>query len=145
MRILLQMSLLNVLLFVAKLSAADPPPDVVDFFRVVTQALADAHSDDGLLSNDAATFLGNFDPKMEGYAELRAGVEDMVARARVGAALEFVADDGDDNKRTLDVDWTLEIEGQRPRRATLKCIIERSGSKKKWKITSLAPVSFFKY
>jgi hypothetical protein len=143
MRVVLYVSLLNVLLFVAKLSAADPPPDVVDFFRVVTQALADAHTTTGVLPNNAAGFLAHFDSNMPGYAELRAEVEDLVARGSVGAAVEFVTDDGDDNKRTLDLDWVLEIENQRPRRATLKCTIERS--KKKWKITSLSPVSFFKY
>jgi hypothetical protein len=125
------------------LRAADPPRDVVEFFEDVTRALASAHTDNPRLPISAAAFLDKFDSAMPGYAELRENVEDLVSRSTVGSAVEFVTDDGDDNKRTLDVDWTLEIEDRLPRRQVLKCIIERRG--KTWKITSLAPVDFFKY
>jgi hypothetical protein len=80
---------------------------------------------------------------MPGYAQLQENVEDLVSRSTVGSAVEFVTDDGDENKRNLDVDWTLEIEDRLPRRQVLKCTIERRG--KSWKITSLTPVDFFKY
>jgi hypothetical protein len=130
----------------ALMPAADPPQDVVEFFRGVAQSLTDAHAQDSRLNNDPATFLSHFDSNMQGYAQLRAEIEDLVTRASVANEIEFVSDEGDENKRTLDVDWTLEIEGQRSRRAILKCTIERgSGKKSKWKITAIAPIEFFKY
>lgn len=138
-------AVLCVAVSVATLVAADPPADVVEFFRTAAQSLSEAHTHSGLLPNDPAAFLGHFDSNMPGYAELRAEIEDLVSRGTVGNAVEFVSDEGGDNKRTLDLDWSLEIENQRPRRAILKCTIERLGRKPTWKITSLEPVTFFKY
>lgn len=130
----------------AALPAADPPPDVVEFFRGAAQSLTEAHTQNSRLPNDPATFLSHFDSNMPGYAQLRAEIEDLVNRATVANEIEFVTDEGDENKRTLALDWTMEIEGQRSRRAILKCTIERaSGKKAKWKITALSPVEFFKY
>ncbi len=132
-----------VIALAAGLRGADPPRGVVEFFDDVTRALAEAHTDNPRLPISAAAFLDKFDSTMPGYSELRENVEDLVSRSTVGSAVEFVTDDGDENKRTLDVDWTLEIEDRLPRRQVLKCTIERRG--KTWKITSLAPVDFFKY
>ncbi len=123
--------------------AADPPQDVVDFFREVALALADAHTDDARLPNNTAGFLDHFDSKMPDYEELRHNVEDLASRGDVGSAIEFVTDEGDEQKRTLDLDWLLEIKDQPDRRKILRCTIERRG--KHWKITSLSPVDFFKY
>lgn len=123
--------------------ADDTPQDVVDFFRTVARSLADAHTEDSRLPNNAAGFLDNFDSKMTGYEELRHNVEDLVSRSEVGTAIEFVSDEGNESKRTLDLDWLLEIPDQPARRKILKCTIERRG--KRWKITALAPVDFFKY
>jgi len=127
----------------AALRAADPPRGVIEFFDDLTRALADAHTDNPRLPISAAVFLDKFDSTMPDYSQLRDNVEDLVSRSKVGSAVEFVTDDGDENKRTLDVDWTLEVEDRLPRRQVLKCTIERRG--KTWKITSLAPVDFFKY
>jgi hypothetical protein len=125
------------------LLGADPPRGVVEFFDDVTRALVESHTDNPTLPISASAFLDKFDATMPGYAQLQENVEDLVSRSKVGSAVEFVTDDGDENKRTLDVDWTLEIEDRLPRRQVLKCTIERRG--KRWKITSLAPVDFFKY
>jgi hypothetical protein len=132
-----------VITLASSLRGADPPRGVIDFFDDVTRALVESHTDNPGLPISAAAFLDKFDSAMPGFAELRENVEDLVSRSMVGSALEFVTDDGDENKRTLDVDWTLEIEDRLPRRQVLKCTIERRG--KTWKITSLAPVDFFKY
>src|ERR1043166_3659168 len=102
-------------LLLMMLALADPPADVLEFFRTTVEALLD---------NDAREFMANFDPNMPGYA------------------IEIVSDEGDDRKRALELDWLLEIEGKQPKRGILKCRIERQG--KKWKITSLDPIEFFK-
>jgi hypothetical protein len=135
--------LCTAIVLAAGLRAADPPRDVVEFFEDVTRALVEAHTDNPRLPISAAAFLDKFDPAMSGYEQLRENVEDLISRSAVGSAVEFVTDEGDENKRTLDVDWTLEIEDRQPRRQVLKCTIEHRG--KTWKITSLAPVDFFKY
>ena len=127
----------------ASLRGADPPRGVVEFFDDLTRALAEAHTDNPRLPISAAAFLDMFDSSMQDFAQLRENVEDLVSRSTVGSAVEFVTDDGDENKRTLDVDWTLEIQDRLPRRQVLKCTIERRG--KRWKITALGPVDFFKY
>ena len=45
-------------------------------------------------------------------------------------------------KRTLELDWLLKIDNAEPRRQIVKCQVEKQG--KKWKITSLDPVEFFR-
>ncbi len=132
----------SALFFIAVLAMADTPADVVDFFRMTAEALATAHSDDNQFPSDARAFLDRFDPKMPGYGKLRDEVQALVAAVQVGSAIEIVSDEGDDQKRSLELDWVLEIEGQQPRRKIVKCRIERQG--KKWKIVALEPVDFFK-
>jgi hypothetical protein len=53
-----------------------------------------------------------------------------------------ITDEGDDQKRSLDLDWLLKIDTDDPRRQIVKCQIEKQG--KKWKIISLEPIEFFK-
>ncbi len=136
-------SLLLALAIASSVHAADPPRDVIDFFRTVTRALAEAHPDDPRLPTGASAFFDHIDPQMKGYADLRAYVDDLVSHGDIGSAVEFVTDEGNESKRTLDLDWVLEIGNQAPRRKILKCVIEKRG--KKWKITALEPVDFFKY
>ncbi len=143
---MLRATFITILLACGAVQAADPPPDVIDFFRTVTRALAEAHPDDPRFPTNASAFMDHFDPRMKGYGELRGYVEDLVSRAQIGSAVEFVTDEVDKqdaNKRTLDLDWVLEIGDNAPRRKLLKCVIEKHG--KKWKITALEPVDFFKY
>lgn len=131
------------LLWVAFSARAAAPPDVLDFFRATAEALSLSHSEDPCFPSSARPFLDRFDPSMPGYAELRDDVEALVAVARVGSAIEIIVDDGDDRKRSLELDWVLEVEDRQPRRQVLKCTIERRG--KKWAITSLEPLDFFRY
>ena len=80
---------------------------------------------------------------MPGFVAFRSEIEELLARAQVGTAIEVLTDDGDEKKRVLQLDWLLEIEDQRPRRKIVTCTIERV--KGKWKITALDPIDFFKY
>jgi len=120
-------------LLLMMLALADPPADVLEFFRTTVESLLD---------NDAREFMANFDPNMPGYAKLRDEIDGLLASGAVGSTIEIVSDEGDDRKRALELDWLLEIEGKQPKRGILKCRIERQG--KKWKITSLDPIEFFK-
>lgn len=134
---------LTVLLLVCGVAVGQTPQDVIYFLRSAAQALASAHGGDARGKNDAGAFLEHFDSGMARYAEFRDEIETLVERAEVGSAIEIVSDEGDDQKRQLELDWVLEIQDQRPRRGILKCTIEKR--KKDWKITGLEPVEFFKY
>jgi hypothetical protein len=127
-------------LIAATLACAEPPAEVLDLFREAAEALA---------NDDANAFLSKFDRNMAGYAELRDVIAGLLAAHDVGSTIEVVNDEGDDRKRSLDLDWLLVIgeknsdSGQREtRRRVLQCRIERQG--KQWKITALEPVEFFR-
>jgi hypothetical protein len=128
------------------LAFEDPPKDVIDFFRSLASALVDAGRD--LNANvrqpprDAADFLQYFDPAMPRYAEFTGQIQAMIGAGEVLTTIDFVNTQGDSKKRTLDLDWSLICEGERPKRAIIKCTLEKRG--KKWKITSLDPIDFFK-
>jgi len=135
-------SLASVLLTSAFPAIAQTPSDVVDFFRDVAATLGAAHSDDPKVPTDPNPFLDKFDSRMPGFAAFRDEILALVAASHVGSVIEFVTDEGDDHMRKLDLDWLLQIEDQQPRRQILKCTIERQG--RKWKITALEPLDFFK-
>jgi hypothetical protein len=113
--------------------AADPPAAVLDLFRTAAEALADKQPSD---------FLDLFDRTMPGYAQLRDEIEDLLAVEDVGSSIEITNDQGDDRARDLEVDWYLRIGRNEPRRAILKCRVERRG--RAWKITRLEPIEFFR-
>jgi hypothetical protein len=135
-----------VVVLASLLAFADPPKDVIDFFRSAAATLADADrsAKEAQLGmpRRATEFLDHFDKSMPAYAEFSSQIEDMVGAGEVSTSIDFINTDGNDRKRTLDLDWVLQCEGQRPKRAVIQCTIERRG--KKWKITSIAPISFFK-
>ena len=70
-------------------------------------------------------------------------VEGLLGAADVGSVIEIVTDEGDDQKRTMELDWILAVADEQPKRAIIKCSIARQG--KKWKITALEPIEFFKH
>ena len=112
--------------------AEETPKDVLDLFRTAVEALAD---------KDPTAFLDKFDRKMPGYDTLHDEVFALLDHSEVSSEVEIVSDEGDAQKRALQLDWVLSIDEDQPRRQIVKCHIERQG--KKWKITSLEPVEFF--
>ena len=130
----------GLLLMAAVLLFADPPADVLELFREAADALA---------NDDANAFLEKFDRNMAGYAAFRDEIVGLLASHDVGSTIEVVSDEGDDQKRSLDLDWLLVINEKNSangtnetRRKVLKCRIERQG--KQWKITALEPLEFFR-
>ena len=110
------------------------PPEQMEVFRAVTEALA---------NQDADAFLNQFDPKMPQYEKLRDEIQELFGMAQeIGSTVDVITDEGDELKRTLDLDWLLKIDNAEPRRQIVKCQVEKQG--KKWKITALDPVEFFK-
>ncbi len=124
-------------LLLAMFAMEDPPRDVIDFFRSAAMELREAHD-----PGRGGGFLDHFDKSLPGSVDFSDRVEAMVAAGEVSTTIDFVNTEGNDQKRTLDLDWLLQCEGERPKRQVVKCTIEKRG--KKWKITSIAPVEFFK-
>jgi len=128
-------------LIAATMALAEPPADVLELFREAADALA---------NDDSDMFLAKFDSNMAGYAAFRDEIAGLLAAHDVGSTIEVVNDEGDDQKRSLDLDWLLVISEKNSvngtketRRRVLKCRIERQG--KQWRIVALEPVEFFKY
>jgi hypothetical protein len=137
---------MGVAVLLLALAFADPPKDVIDFFRSVAATLADADRDANQIKlqrpRHATEFLDHFDKSMPGYAEFSNQVEEIVGAGEVATNIDFVNTEGNDRKMTLDLDWVLACEGQRPKRAVIHCTIEKRG--RKWKITAIEPIGFFK-
>ena len=122
-------------LFVGALLAAvlvgqSPPAEQMEVFRAVSEALA---------NRDADAFLDQFDPKMPQYETLRAEIQELFNVAQeIGSTIDVIATEGN----TLELDWLLEIDTDKARRQIVNCQVEKQG--KKWKITRLEPVEFFR-
>jgi len=106
------------------------PPEEMEVFRAVSEALA---------NRDADAFLEQFDPKMTQYDTLRDEIRDLTGQAQeIGSTIDVITLDGN----RLELDWLLKIDNGEPRRQIVKCQIEKQG--KKWRITELEPVEFFR-
>lgn len=122
----------------APLGAADPAREVWDLFSNMASALA---------AGDAASFLAAFDPAMPGFPALRDDVMALVRVDSVQSAIDALRNDGDDRRRSVDLDWLLHLTSLGDsskvtrRRETVHCRLEKQG--KRWKIVALTPLSFF--
>ena len=94
-----------------------------------------------MADKDASAFLDHFDPKMAGFDALSSQIRSLLERSEVGSSIEVVVDEGDEQKRTLKLDWLLRIDQDLPKRQIVSCSIEKQG--KRWKIVSFAPLDFF--
>jgi hypothetical protein len=127
------------LLVFSMLAFADSASDVVNVFSAAAEALT---------NDDSSAFLEKFDRNMAEYAVLRSNIEGLLAAYEVGSTIEVVTDEGDDQKRTVALDWLLvtseknAVNGaEQTRRRIIKCTLARRG--KQWRIIALDPVGFF--
>jgi hypothetical protein len=117
---------------------ADSSAEVINLVGSMTAALTEV---------DVPAFMEAFDKDMPGYADLKNQVTALVSQAEVTSSVEPVQEGGDDDKRTIDLDWYLEVRSlvnDGPiiqRRQVIHCELRRE--KKKWKIVSLKPLEFF--
>ena len=119
------------------------PPDVSgawDLMQSAARALSQADS-------PAAGFMAFFDSKMPGYEALRSGAEALAGQGEVDSTISLDSDEGTDDARTLEVDWTLEVVNSETRirilqrESQLTSKIERHGNR--WVIVSFTPLDFF--
>jgi len=116
------------------LVAQERPAPQMEVFRDIAEALA---------NRDADTFLEQFDRQMPDYETLRAEIRELLAVTQeIGTTVDVISDEGDEQKRSLELDWVLKLDTAAPRRQIVKCQIQKQG--KKWKITRMEPVEFFR-
>ncbi|HWR50452.1 MAG TPA: hypothetical protein VN428_05070 [Bryobacteraceae bacterium] len=120
-----------VLLVAAGVAPARPPEKPADAIAALAGALSDG---------DAGAFLARVDEHAPGYAELARNVRALVALGPAASSVDPVEDKGDAERRSMRLNWILDIRGSR-RRATILCDLERRGDK--WHVTRLEPVAFF--
>ena len=117
---------------------ADAEKDVNDLFSSLTASLVELN---------VPGFMDAFDKNMPDYERLKTYVEALVNQADVASSIEPVANEGNDTKRSVDLDWLLEVRSLLQdgpivrRREVIHCEVEKQG--KRWKIVSLKPIDFF--
>jgi hypothetical protein len=127
--------MLPALLFLAFVPVSRP---VIDVFTHVANALSEG---------DAVRFMQPFDRSTPDYEKLQAQVTALLVASDVQASIEFLEDSGDDNRRSVTLDFSIQIklkEATGPvvrRRQAVKFRLEKRG--KKWLIVSLEPLEFF--
>ncbi len=124
---------------------------------VISSLIADTHDEivdvissmaNALSTVNAPKFMDAIDKSMPDYDTLKSNVAALMNQAEITSSIEIVKEDGDDNKRVLDLDWYLEIRSLLPdgpierRREIIHCELVRK-DKKHWKIVSLQPMNFF--
>lgn len=113
-------------------------PRVADLFRTLASALSDG---------DAAAFLRPFDPAMPGFEALRRDIHALVSQAEVLSSVELLAEEGDEARRAVEADWTMQIRERREsgrvtrRRQIVKFALERRGNR--WVVTAVKPAAVF--
>ncbi len=131
------MAIFLCLLFAAS-ARADTHADVIDLVASMTAALSD---------NNAPGFLKALDKAMPGYDRLRDAIPALLAQGDIASSVQPMRDEGDETKRSLDLDWYLEIRNPNEtapvirRRQVLHCNVEKINGH--WRIISLDPLSFF--
>ncbi|HEV2690555.1 MAG TPA: hypothetical protein VGV35_18485 [Bryobacteraceae bacterium] len=118
--------------------AADTHAEVLDLFGTTAAALADVN---------VPKFMDAFDKQMPDYGKLKDAVSALIDQAEVTSAIEPIKDEGDDTKRSVDLDWYMQVRSLMPdgpivtRREIVHCELRKEG--KRWRIVSIAPVAFF--
>ena len=117
---------------------ADAQSEVTDLFGSMAAALIEVN---------VPKFMDAFDKNMPNYEQLKNEIEAQTNQAEVSSSIEPLKDEGDDKKRSVDLDWYLEVRSLLQdgpivrRREVIHCELQRD--KKGWKIVSLKPLEFF--
>ena len=95
-----------------------------------------------------AEFLGAFDPKMPGYADLVQNINGLTRLGPIECSVELLTNTGDDRSRTVEVDWSLQVVDQQTGISALSreqhMKFQTAWDGKHWRIAGLTPIDFFK-
>jgi hypothetical protein len=126
------------------------PPDVSgawDLFPSAAAALDAPALDPHQPLSRLPGFLRRFDSTMPGFEQLRANVGGLLERGDIHSSLDLVRNEGDDQRRTVEVEWTLEVVDSNTgialfeRTSSIVSQVERR--RREWRIVSFDPPAFF--
>jgi hypothetical protein len=129
---------LLILAFLVSILSADPRQEVYDLLGSMASSLS---------QEDAGDFLAAFDKSMKGYDELAVNVRALVAQMDVVSSIDLIDDAGNAERRTMRVDWILELKNKNERTSllrrqkTVQLQFEKRG--RKWRVVGLEPLDFF--
>jgi hypothetical protein len=116
---------------------------ITETLGALTEVSGDPNRHDGRVP---ARFLAAFDPKMPGFEQLRDNVNALEQQGDLESFVELVNSEGDDQHRSVELDWTLSLVhprsgiGELRRHDRVTCEVEREHGK--WRIVSFTPISF---
>jgi S-formylglutathione hydrolase FrmB len=135
-------------LIAAAFACADAHDDVMDVVSSMAGALTEVDGiGPSLVRGNVSRFMSAFSKDMPDYGTLESNVTALVRQAEVSSSIQTVSEDGDDQARTIDLDWVMQVrslEQDGPvvqRREVIHCELRKE--KKHWKIVSLKPIDFF--
>jgi hypothetical protein len=130
--------LVSIAFLAAGLALADAASESVDLLASMAAALSE---------DNVPAFMKAIDSHMEGRGQLQVQVTAMLAQADSSSQIEIIENEGDDRKRTLAVDWTMQLKRKgadlriQNREQIVHCTVVKDG--KKWRVTAIEPVSLF--
>jgi hypothetical protein len=116
----------------------DDEQQVWDLFTNMAAALS---------AGNAEEFLDAFNHAMPGYESLEADVNALLLQNEVRSSIELISNEGDSTARVVELDWSMQIVDMQDagsvtqRRDRVRFQLVKQS--KKWRITSLGPLSFF--
>jgi len=132
----------------AAFACADAHDDVIDVVTQMAGALTEvAGNGQSVVQGNVSRFMSAFNKDMPDYATLEGNVTALVRQAEVSSSIQTVSEEGDDQARSIDLDWVMQVrslEQDGPivrRREVVHCEFHKE--KKHWKIVSLKPIDFF--
>jgi len=118
---------------------ADTHDEIVDVITNMANALSTVNT---------PKFMDAIDKSLPDYDKLKDNITALMNQTEITSSVEIIKEEGDDTKRSVDLDWYLEIRSLTPdgpierRREIVHCELQRK-DKKHWKIVSLTPPNFF--
>jgi len=134
--------------FVAAFASADAHDDVMEVITSMAGALTEVtDTRGGVLRGNVQKFMDAFSKDLPDYDTLKNNVTALVNEGEISSSIQPVTEDGNDQARTIDLDWAMEVRSLDQdgpivqRRELVHCELRKRN--KHWKIVALKPVGFF--
>src|SRR5271156_6489884 len=90
----------------AAFAAADAHDDVIEVVTSMAGALTDVSGTGaGVVRGNVSQFMSAFSKDMPDYATIQSNVTALVQQAEVSSSIQTVTEDGNDQARSIDLDW----------------------------------------
>lgn len=127
---------------------ADAHDDVIEVITSMSAALSEISGNGaGQAHGNVPRFMQAISRDMPEYDTLQNNVTGLVNQAEVSSSIVPVDEDGNEQARSINLDWSLEVrslEQDGPivqRREIVHCELRKE--KKRWKVVALKPLDFF--